>query len=1737
MPSFEVTGPDGRKFRVDAPEGASSQDAIAYIYDTQYGNAVSSEKPETTALGQVKETFKGIAPGAVGLLESAITGASAILPEETERSVRRETAEFFRPVREALAPEAGYEDSTGRKFGEAIGSTVPFFALGPLGVAGRAAGFALGAGAGAGEARVRAEREGGEEERGLATIGGAAIGATEMFPVFGFIQRLGKPFQNQAFEYIRRAAATGGAEGAQEAAAGIAQNLIAKGLYNPEQGLLEGAGEQAGYGFGVGALVQGLTDLALGRRAGSITETGAAPPEETPAAPVVAPGKQARTTELSPEELAKRYAEEDEAIRREYEAEVLREAQEAERLAPEDREGVELTPYRPEETGVEGEVPSGIELAQPVDLPVAEAVGRGDVLPSQRSVAAGPAVEGLEPGPVADPSNVYVTPDEREVGVEPALDLRSKAIEFVQQTGKGSAVALQKALGVKLSEAKALRDDLISSGEVVQKGKTYTVPEAAPAPEVEAAPAPEMAPRVPTPALPERQVKKAAEAIVSRRIQPGLDLEETGGVAPEKPVSVKPLGRREILQEAKQLYDAGKISNRIYRNVLEDLSTAPMGGLKQRDLAKIRSRLRASQQRIEESQNAPAEQAQIEPTAPVAVDDEIAQFYARREAEDVRQRKQRGEREIGLRLQRGTEGVAPKGLPVETVSSAVKSATSGWTNAPKIEVIDDVAQAPEALRSSVDATARGFYDPSSRTVYVVAKNADSEAGVKSTIYHESLAHFGLQEQFGNRLDQIASDIYKTNSAMRKAADTWLERNPDAYQELSPDIRKARAVEEVIAERSEAGPIKEAGIRAAFNRLAAFVRRVARAMGLKVDYSNNDVHNIMRLAHGRVEAKPSSNSSYSAGVRYQKKQFEAQMEGVQDFVNNLPNATNRTVEDFLNSMSNVPDAIQRGVLGFMSLFQQAQVFKNVLPSLAILDKVAGMRASDLQGRREAISKDLNRWYKVANKYKKELPEFYRVANETTRLQIDVKDPSYAQNQVYKDFYKLPPELQETYFQLLNRYKQASEEFKDYLVRNLSKDTAKKFLAEYEKKELKIYLPLFRHGQYWLRYNDKAGEMVVEAFETERERAVAMQQARADGATGVTPFTRARQLSTKTVPPTGFLGEIVEELTKQGAPQEMLDAVYEAYLDTLPADSLRQRFRAEAREGILGFEKDVFQVYANMASKMANQLTNMKYARDIDGIFRKIKQEEVQNADGRMLINNAVNNVESMLRYIQNPQNSSIADKASYFSYMWFIAGNPSSALINLSQLPLVVYPLLGGKYGFGEAVSAMRDAISTYNKGGRDSNSDFMPDFTFGANATGELKQLYDAAVSRSTIRRSTGYEITEAKKVTAEDYTGMRARIEHALGWMFQNSERFNREVTLLAAFKLARKKMGVKEAIEEAISVVNDAHGASLAETGPRFFQTDIGKVMFIFKRFAQAMIYLQARLFHTAFKGASQKERNLALSQLLGIYGAAYGVAGVQGMPLYGLGSSLASLIMGFFDQDEPFDPDERVREAIGDLGYKGPLNKLLMADVASRTGFNGLLWRDDPKRMAEIGPVLYGLEQALGPSYSLLTGFGRGITLVKEGEYQRAMEAFPPSPVRNALKALRFTEEGIRTKDGIKIIDDPSAYNIVMQAAGFTPSELAESRARAGAMKQAETKINERRASLLDRLDAARVSGDSSGVKDALRAIANFNQANPSWVISANTIARSYRERRRREQFVVDGVYLPRKVYLELQREYGS
>ncbi len=285
MTTYRISAPNGKTYEIEGPPGATREQVIQAVL-AQAPEA--GQAPETTFLGQVGEAFKGVIPGAIELVEQAAIGASALLPQEQERAAREAIAGVAGAAKAPFAPAPGYEGTVGRKFGEAAGSFIPFLGLGPLGLAGRAGAVGLGVGAGAGEARTRAETEGAtEEQRAAATALGTIPGALEVFAPFRILKRIPEGEVLTAVDRVKRVALAGGEEAAQEAASGLAQNMIARGIYKPDQALIEGLGEQAAYGGAVGGLAQGLLDLALGRRARGAGAGEPAPPEGQTAIDVV----------------------------------------------------------------------------------------------------------------------------------------------------------------------------------------------------------------------------------------------------------------------------------------------------------------------------------------------------------------------------------------------------------------------------------------------------------------------------------------------------------------------------------------------------------------------------------------------------------------------------------------------------------------------------------------------------------------------------------------------------------------------------------------------------------------------------------------------------------------------------------------------------------------------------------------------------------------------------------------------------------------------------------------------------------------------------------------------------------------------------------------------------------------------------------------------------------------------------------------------------------------------------------------------------------------------------------------------------------------------------------------------------------------------------------------------------------------------------------------------------------
>ena len=619
-------------------------------------------------------------------------------------------------------------------------------------------------------------------------------------------------------------------------------------------------------------------------------------------------------------------------------------------------------------------------------------------------------------------------------------------------------------------------------------------------------------------------------------------------------------------------------------------------------------------------------------------------------------------------------------------------------------------------------------------------------------------------------------------------------------------------------------------------------------------------------------------------------------------------------------------------------------------------------------------------------------------------------------------------------------------------------------------------------------------------------------------------------------------------------------------------MRQQFRK--REGYKGAETDMLKVYAIVASRMAGQLSNLEFTPQLDQATKLLKEDVAK--DGSMTAQQVEAEIGKRLSFLREPTYNKWVNTIVFWSYFDFIMGNISSAVTNITNIGTTVYPLLGGEYGYAKTSSAIQDAMAMFMQGGWDNDAQPTRPKKFPQSdrtafdpakipPNSPLGRLYKSAIQQGAIKHSTAYDITEARDrdIDQKDYMGMLNYSKQLLGWTFQNTERFNREVTMIAAFRLEMEKNRLEgrtgraveqDAIDKAIRLAEKANSETLTELSPRVFQHPVLKIALTFKRYARAMYALQLSLLRDALEGSrtdttgmnpqekaeaeavDREFRKVAIKQWLGTIGGAFVFAGIQGLPFYGLATTLAagasaiSAAMFGDADDEITDPEEDRKQALGSLAMRGPVSELLGVDIASRTGFNGMFWRDDPRRIDEIGIEYFALEQFLGAPWASIRTRIDAIRDFQEGYYDRALEKAMPVAARNIAKAIRYYTDGVLTKDGKQITEDLDVYELFMQALGFTPTQVQKASARAGARKEIVDKVIARRQAFFQTAYSKWSQGDQEGYIKALQDISKWNKTQTAAEFNAtidwDELEQSFKQRGRAEEEALDGVSIPKR-----------
>jgi hypothetical protein len=848
---------------------------------------------------------------------------------------------------------------------------------------------------------------------------------------------------------------------------------------------------------------------------------------------------------------------------------------------------------------------------------------------------------------------------------------------------------------------------------------------------------------------------------------------------------------------------------------------------------------------------------------------------------------------------------------------------------------------------------------------------------------------------------------------------------------------------------------------------------------------------------------------------------------------MPKLTKNVAESTRNAISNMPSDLKPIAMGLLRLDNINEMYKKELPSLQLLIDALEQRSGMQEKRIEEINRNYKKFIAVTQKNQQAMERMNNMAYDARLAQVDVINPNFKPtpgqladyNKLKQIYNSLPTDVQEVYKEIRRSYDGAINEYEDILINTIANPSVKqKLKAEYEARKRQVgYIPFLRNGDFWVEYDEK-GERAVQAFPSERERArfISTQlkgkphktYKHIDEAT----FTRG------SLPPGSFIVKVMNELNNQGASDQLKNNVYQAYLSLFPAESLAKNFMKS--DNLAGMERDIVRGYGETMIKWARKLSASKYNPKIDAALKEVQlegeaAETAQTNSGAFA---AAQNVVAQSEFFHNPTYGKLVSATTTFSYFNYIAGNISSALLNLTTLPMFSWSILGAKHGFDKA------ATSLFN------GSKVTINYIFNDKVPAKYQQLFDELTNHAQLEHTMAREVLEGRRQTTSDFTDIKARIMDGISIPFVKTEVLNRGATAVAAYDLGKASgMNDADAIRYAIDTTKKINTSGLSATAPRYMQHPAGRVFFTFKSFIWNTGYVVGRAFHQSFKGESPAIQREARRQLLGIYAMTMAFAGVKGLPFMGAVSTLSTIITTLFgDEDEPFDLDTELRAFFGDLLYKGGFNYATNIELSNRAGVaNDLLFRDDPRSVAEHGYVLTAMSQLFGPIGSFALGAGRGAELMAQGEVMRGVESLVPSFVRNGLKGLRFMQEGALTLKGEPVVEDISAYNVLMQVIGFGPADLSNAYEEISMKKEYERDVLGRRTRLLNKYDMARRAGDFDLEQEVLAEIDLFNEArkDPKARITRDTLRRSQKAREAAEENSIRGVRFNKSLLSEL------
>ena len=743
--------------------------------------------------------------------------------------------------------------------------------------------------------------------------------------------------------------------------------------------------------------------------------------------------------------------------------------------------------------------------------------------------------------------------------------------------------------------------------------------------------------------------------------------------------------------------------------------------------------------------------------------------------------------------------------------------------------------------------------------------------------------------------------------------------------------------------------------------------------------------------------------------------------------------------------------------------------------------------------------------------------------------------------------LNPESKRVYDELAKYYENSLKEIIAAYENNIrtsgaTKETVDKQLAKFQEQMGNLkgkgdYFPLMRFGKFGVAYKDGEVDPVTgkeiekfTKFDTSSEAKTFLANKKINGY--LVPDIQKHQ--EEMVGDNKTLQELYDEIGKAfadnpaDAQEDLKDFVFQMHLMGKSNESMAKQFIH--RKGTPGYSNDVFRAFDKYGMNLSRQLPRIQLGRTITNGLRDIKHDlhgRIMKREFKGDVAKANSYFEAFDREITDALHPKITGPLSNFAtgaaFSYYLT-SPASAILQLTSVALQGIPSIGKTHGYILAHAAMNAATKMYLGSGIGRKEGWW-NMERGAKLYekkhGGYKKLVGDAkyadqtdvakamqsfVKEGIITSGIHAEAFSGKGRTTGSHENIMQKAVNLMDLMsqpFAQMESASRQIVATAAY-IANMKSGMThdQAVESAIDSVYRDMGDFGSTGRSTLTKSDIARVVWQFQQYGAKLLFSMGKsaIDLATKQGHTRKE---AIKHLAGLMGMHWIFAGVLGLPAAGMIGAVGDMLKDALDDDEwhnykadlrSYLEAEGMDRAFINILLDGPLSTLTDIKLSERLGAHEILpiIHESQTHDTLTSSTKENLFDMFGGAAgSLAFNISEGVSLFTKGETGRAIEKLVPNAIiKNALTATRYATEGKMNLKGEEVIpkENFSAYDLALQAMGFSPYKVFKGEESARAAKTDISFIEDKRTKLLSDFRKAREEGNTDEALDNIR---KFNE----------------------------------------------